>query len=167
MATNKVTRRDNGAKALFRRLEGTGEVTVGIHEAKGAEPKKGEDGDDDSGMSLIDVAIIHEFGAPSVGIPERSFIRAWADESKARHDDEMAKMAKLVVEGKMTLETALQRIGLRRQAEVQKRIRDRIPPPLKDATIEKKTVNGKRGDVPLTGTGQLRSGISHEVKVTK
>ncbi|HVJ26384.1 MAG TPA: hypothetical protein VM493_02545 [Vicinamibacterales bacterium] len=146
----------------MRRLTGSGELTVGIHEAKGSETKEVREGEEASDMTLSDVAIIHEFGAPSAGIPERSFIRAWADESKARHDEEMAKMAKLVIAGKMDLETALARLGLRRQAEVQKRIADGIPPPNSPKTIE-----AKGSSKPLVDTGQLRSAISHEIKVTK
>lgn len=154
-----VTRRDNGAKALMRRLASSGEVTVGIHEREGSEPKEG---DDDSGMSLVDVAIIHEFGAPEANIPARSFIRDWVDESKAQHDEEMAKMAKLVIAGKMDAETALKRLGLRRQGEVQKRIAAGIGEPLKQSTIDRKGSSKQ-----LIDTGQLRAGISHEVTVKK
>ena len=74
-------------------------------------------------------------------------------------------MGRLVLQGKMTTEEALKRLGVRRQAEVQKRISDRIDPELAPATIEKKTVDGKAGDVPLIDSGQLRTGITHQVKI--
>lgn len=158
-AKNKVTDVDKGAKKLLKRLAKAAEVTVGIHEPKGAEPKEG---DDDGDTALIDVAIIHEFGAPKAGIPARSFIRAWADESRQRHNDEVRKMAKAVIEGKLDAVQALERLGLRRKAEVQKRISAGIDPPLKQSTIDR-----KGSSKPLIDTGQLRSGIDYEVKETK
>lgn len=156
---NKVTTRDRGAKALVRRLEVSGEVTVGIHEAEGAQAKEG---DDDSGMSLIDVAIIHEFGSDAAGIPRRSFIADWVDENEPRHRAEAEKMGKLVIAGKMTTEMALKRLGVLRQAEVQKRISDGLAPELAQSTIDR-----KGSSTPLINTGQLRTGISHKVETKR
>lgn len=155
-----VTDRDRGAKALLRRLAEKHELTVGIHEADGAAVKESPDGSEST--TLIDVGIIHEYGAPEAGIPERSFIRAWADESRERHVAESREVGKLVVEGKLDAETALKRLGLRRQAEVQKRISEGIDPPLSEETIAR-----KGSSKPLINTGQLRSAITNEVKKTR
>lgn len=162
---NRVIDRDKGAKKLMQRLAQSGEITVGLHEAEGQRPKAGDDEGDE--MLLIDVAIVHEFGSDDGHVPRRSFIRDWADERKAEHDDQMRRIAKAVIEGKMDAERALKRLGTLRQAEVQKRISDGISPPLEESTIKRKTVNGKKGHVPLIDTGQLRSSITHKVTVKR
>ena len=54
--------------------------------------------------------------------------------------------------------TALQRIGLWAQSEIQQRISDGIPP--QNAPY---TINKKGSSTPLVDTGQLRSSISFKV----
>ena len=36
-----------------------------------------------TGLRVLDIATIHEFGAPAAGIPQRSFVRATVDEHRA------------------------------------------------------------------------------------
>lgn len=153
-----ITDRDRGSKRLMQELAKTGEITVGIHEAEGAAAKTGED----EGMSLIDVAVVHEFGAEFVGIPRRSFIRDWVDENEQAHADQTRKVAQAVIAGKLDIETAMKRLGVLRQAEVQKRISDGIEPPLSPVTIAR-----KGSSKPLIHTGQMRGAVTHKVKVTR
>ncbi len=156
---SRVTDRDLGAKRLLKELAKSGEITVGIHEAEGAAQKEGDDG---GGERLIDIAIIHEFGAESAGIPRRSFIRDWQDEGEKAHEDQQRKVARAVVEGKLDTETACNRLGVLWQAEVQKRLSDGIPPPNAPATIRR-----KGSSKPLIDTGQLRSAITFRSSVKK
>lgn len=157
--TGSVKTRDNGVAKLLQRLGTSGEVTVGVHADKGAAPKQG---DDDGGMSVIDVAVIHEFGAEEVGIPRRSFIRDWQDDHAEEHARLIASEARAVVAGKLGADEALRRIGLRFQGEVQKRIAEGIDPPL-----AQRTINRKGSSKPLIDTGQLRASITNEVTVKK
>lgn len=168
---NKVTKRDLGARALLRTLATSAEVTVGVHASDGAQPKDGDDGGD---MSLIDVAIIHEFGAPEAGIPARSFIREWADENADQHKAALRRAGKAIINGVASggagggvravagPEQELGRVGARFVGEVQRRISAGIEPELKQRTIDR-----KGSSTPLIDTGQLRSSVAHEVKVTK
>lgn len=153
-----VVDRDLGARRLLAELAKAGEITVGIHEAEGAQPKEGDDG----GESLIDVAVVHEFGYEEGGIPRRSFIRDWVDENEAAHAEQERQLARAVLAGKMTVEQAMKRLGVLRQAEVQRRISDGIDPPLQQSTIDR-----KGSSTPLINTGQLRSAISHKVTVKR
>lgn len=156
---SRVVSRDLGARRLLKALASSGELTVGIHEADGAEAKDGDDGGD---ATLIDVAIVHEFGYEEGGIPRRSFIRDWVDESAAEHAEQERKIARAVVAGKLDVEQGLKRLGVLRQAEVQKRISEGIEPPLAQATIDR-----KGSSTPLINTGQLRGAISHKVTVKR
>ena len=107
-------------------------------------------------LTVLDVGTIHEFGLGNV--PERSFIRGWADENKEKNAKTISLLMRSVAQGKRTAEDAANIIGLRFVGEIQRRMRDRIPPPLKPATIAR-----KGSDVPLIDTGQLRSSIQYKV----
>ena len=70
---SRVTVKDNGAAALLARaktLAAGRVVRVGVLDDAPKDPHKGEK---PSGMSLLEVAAVHEFGAPAAGIPQRSF----------------------------------------------------------------------------------------------
>jgi hypothetical protein len=156
---NRVVDRDNGAKALLKRLAKSGEVTVGIHEAEGQAAKEG---DDEGDMQLIDVAIVHEFGSDDGRIPRRSFIRDWEDEKASEHQEQLRKMGKAVIDGKVDAERGLAQLGTLYQGDIQKRISDGIEPALAQSTIDR-----KGSSKPLIDTGQLRSSVSHKTTVKK
>lgn len=73
-------------KRVNERLRGAGKkahphrLTLGIHEAEASRPKLNYDGIP-TDTSLIVVAFAHEFG---LGVPQRSFIRAWVDRNVER-----------------------------------------------------------------------------------
>lgn len=112
--------------------------------AEGASPPK----------SLLEVAIIHEFGAGHV--PARSFIRATVDEKKTEIQALQVAVAKRVLTGELTRDQALGQIGAKVAAWVQQRIRDGIAPPLAASTLKRK----KNKSTPLILTGQLRSSVT-------
>lgn len=143
---------DRGLRRLLRRVAGKGdEITVGVHAADGDRPK----GD----TTLADIAVVHEFGAPAAGIPPRSFIRDWADETADAKAKQIRAVGKAVLSGKIdSADQALDRLGLRWVGEVQRRIAAGIEPPLKPETIER-----KGSSKPLIDKGQLRSSISYAV----
>lgn len=104
------------------------------------------------GITLLEVATINEFGLGNV--PERSFIRDWADQNEARNADNLRKVAAVIIRGGYTIEVGLGRLGALYQGEIQNRISAGIPPPNAPSTIQK-----KGSSTPLINTGQLRSSI--------
>lgn len=122
-------------------------VKVGVLGAAGVE---GE-------TSIVDIALIHELGAPRAGIPERSFLRS-TFEAKSRQIGRLAEqMAKKAYEGQ-GVEQSLNLMGTYLVAEIRKTIAARITPPLKEATITR-----KGSDLPLVDTGQLINSITYTV----
>lgn len=144
---------DRGYKKLVARIFqfGAPKISVGIHEADGAQPH-GEDG----GLKMIDIATIHEFGLGNV--PQRSFIRAWFDENQERAREGLRRMLQSVVAGKRTPEQAIDTFAQWCVGQIQKRIAQGISPALSARRIAE-----KGSSVPLIDTGQLRSSITYEV----
>lgn len=153
--TVRVRETDNGYKALFARLEGAaGSVTVGIHEAEGAQ--EAEEGD---GLTVLDVAAINEYGGPENNPPQRSFLGAWSDETEAENRERLQRGMEAVVAGKLpSAEVMLDRFGFDRVASVQDRIRAHIPPENAPSTIER-----KGSSTPLINHSQLLTSITHQV----
>lgn len=152
---NSVTDRDRGWKALFARLSRDTKamhLTVGIIDS---EADKAAEGGGDLTMSQL--GEIHEFG---LGVPRRSFIADWADETKDEKINELRAMVRAHVEGKIpSFEAGLERLGNLYVAQIQKRIASNIPPPLSPITIAR-----KGSSVALVDTGQLKSAITYRVE---
>jgi hypothetical protein len=127
-------------------------VTIGIHEEDAA----GQHGDE--GVTVGDVGIYNEFG---LGVPERSFIRGWADENEETNKDRLRKIGRAVVTGHISSPS----VGLKRFAalavgEVQSRISDGgVFEPNKPSTVER-----KGSSKPLIDDGILRSKITSKVE---
>lgn len=152
-----ISDNDRGyAETLDRLLggKGGGLLTVGIHDEEGF-----DDHDDLSGLSIAEVATFHEFG---LGVPRRSFIADWFDETKEEKQAQFRAMAKAIVKGTVpSVEIGLQRLGALYVGQVQKRIADGIEPPLAESTIKH-----KGSSVPLIGTGVMRSAITFKIEET-
>jgi hypothetical protein len=94
-----------------------------------------------------------------LGVPERSFIRAYVDANAVQIGNDLRQAAKQIILGKLTNEQAATLIGLKHAAGIQKYLSDgRVTPPLSAFTIAK-----KGSSTPLIDTGQLRSAITHAV----
>lgn len=147
-----VQDKDQGYKALLVRAQDLkrSQIAVGITEAAGDKPHG------DGQLTILDIATFHEFGTGN--IPERSFLRAWFDENQEQAKEWVERVTKLVVEGKLTKEKALNLLGLKFVNEIQQRMANGIPPPLAPATIAR-----KGSATPLIDTGQLRSSITYVV----
>ena len=152
MAQNvRIRDKDRGYKRLLRRLrDSTGRrvVNVGIMGKEAAAPR-------DGGVTNVQVATFHEFG---IGVPERSFIRAGVDENRRQIAVLQTRLAKGVVQGKLTQTKALEILGLDVRGKMQRKIESNIPPRLKQATIDR-----KGSSVALIDTGQLVNSITFEV----
>lgn len=175
----KIQDKDKGYKKLLKDAKvGAPVVTVGIHAAEGQQKHK------DSELTVLDIAAFNEFG---LGVPERSFVRAWADKYDAKAKDIIASRMRMVVAGKITKEQALYQIGSAFQGAMQANISDGIPPPNAESTAlqkENKKTKAKRnaqlasgkitrservgqaieGAKPLIDTGQMRSSITFAVE---
>lgn len=146
----KIEDRDKGFKKLLRRLVPRApSVTVGVY----GDGKKYPDG-----TSLLEVATIHEFGAPAANIPKRSFLIDTANKNERKISRNLALSAERVASGKATHHQALALFGVWFEGVVKARIAAGISPANKPLTIKR-----KGSSKPLIDTGQLRNSITHEV----
>lgn len=148
---------DRGASRLLaaaRSLTEGKRVRVGILDDA---PKRTADGDA-ADLSLLEIAAVHEFGAPDLGIPQRSFIRATIDARTGDIEKLQKAVAGRVLAGGLTTEQGLHQIGAKVASMMQAAINAGINPPLKEETIER-----KGSSKPLVDTGQLKSSITWQV----
>jgi hypothetical protein len=117
--------------------------------------KAGEEKHEDSDLTVLAIATFHEFG---LGVPERSFIRAWCDAHEKEVEERLAHDSERAAKGEIPWEMVMERLGLFIQGGIQQLIADGIDPPLVASTIKR-----KGSSVPLINTGQLRSSISYQV----
>ncbi len=148
-----MTVKDTGKAKLPARA--SCEITVGVH-ASEANMTHGE------GLTVGDVASVHEFGAPAANVPQRSFVRSWFDERQDFITSTLRTQFTQVLAGKRPIEQAAERIALAFEGDVKQRILRNIPPPLKPATIKR-----KGSSLALVDQGVLRNAIRAKVKVGK
>jgi hypothetical protein len=110
-----------------------------------------------SGMSVAQIAAVHEFGTARV--PQRSMLAATYDQNEAKYADAARKVATGVLLGRTDLRRGLDLIGVMIKGDVQRRIAAGVPPPLSPVTIAR-----KGSSTPLIDTGQMRAALDHEVR---
>lgn len=152
MSTVTIVDRDMGMKQLMKELDqkSTSAVYVGI---QGKEADAREEGGE---LTVGEVASQHEFG---LGVPERSWLRGWFDENIDRIHEDLRKVTQKILKLELTKEQALQLLGVKYVAEIQKRIVAGIEPPNAPSTIK-----AKGSSTPLIDTGQLKSAITFVLK---
>jgi hypothetical protein len=116
---------------------------------------------------VVQIAAVHEFGAPSVNIPERSFLRSAFDEDKRRIDSLLADGYLDTLAGKSNARQALGKIGEWFAARVKRKITAIKSPPLAPRTAAAKARKGKGSGVPnpLIETGQMRASVQTKVVI--
>lgn len=142
---------DRGFRALMRRVRSHGahRLVVGVLDRAGGAQQDGSD------ETILMIAIVQEFGGGDV--PERSFIRAWADTHRAENIARVRRVAKAVLKG-ASAEVEFGIVGREMVAEIRAFMAAGIAPPLRARSAEKK------GDfTPLVG-GQLERAIEAEVR---
>lgn len=150
---------DRALQALKKRLAqfNAAKVEVGILAAHGGalKPPGGD-------LTLAEIGLLHEYGDPASGLPERSFIRKTALDQAKKIADFEAKLMTLVIDGKLTPMRGLALLGAMMAAEVKKTITGgRVGgPPLAPSTIA-----AKGSSKPLIDTGTLVGAINFEVTV--
>jgi hypothetical protein len=105
------------------------------------------------GTSVTAVGAIHEFGSPSKGVPQRSYLRTTLVEKKRAYIELFKALARSIVEGRRTKLQALGLLGLQVQTDVREKITDISTPPLVVRV----------GGNPLVDTGHLRQSINFEI----
>jgi len=154
---------DRGYDDFIKRLTNRPRaVTVGVHAQEGAAAKEGDDG----GITVAEVAAIHEFGLGSV--PQRSWLRDFVDENADKLRKMLAASMREAAAGKLTHEEAMNRFGLAVVGMIKKRIVAGIEPELKPATkAAKERITGGPKDTPLILYGQLLSSIVHRLRESR
>lgn len=102
------------------------------------------------------IAAVHEFGSPEHNIPERSFLRGGIRRAMPKLKQMNAQSLKAVVLGKMTIEQAVEKLGVVAAGEVKREFTVGELAPNKPATIKR-----KGSSRPLIDTGQLRQSITY------
>lgn len=120
----------------------------------------------DPTFTMAELAYVNEFGSAAAGVPQRSFIRSAFDGQKQALEKLAARVAKAVVEGRVSPETGIALLGEWGVTRVRENMTRGIAPPLAPATLarRKRIQKGKAGrDLPLIDTGRLRQAVTYEV----
>lgn len=148
-----------GLKALIKRMNAASRnVLVGV--PAGAKQtktrKKKEIVDLSQPLSMAEIAAVHEFGYPERGIPERAVLRGGLKRGTQKFNDLNRDSLRKVVLGELTVEQALQRLGVKAVGEVKREFTVGDFEPLKQATIDR-----KGSSRPLIDIGQYRQSITY------
>lgn len=126
------------------------EVAIGVMQNSGAY---------EYGLSIVEVARVHEFGSITKNIPARSFLRVPFYEKEKQVDNLIFRGYKMMVEKNETVDKALDLIGLGARDISVGAFRDNNWQELKPSTIK-----AKGSSTPLIDTGNLRQSITWEVR---
>lgn len=125
-------------------------ITAGIHAEDGSKSH--------GGLTNAEVGEFHEFG---LGVPQRSFLRAYFDANEARITKLLEDaVIEAVIKGK-DLETAALKVAVQIEGEIKERIYSNIEPELSQS------VKDKRGEsaVALIDSSQLIGAIKALIQV--
>jgi hypothetical protein len=118
----------------------------------------------DDGITVAEVALTNEFGetrtsksGTPIVIPARSMVRAAFDRNRPKYEAMTARLAPAIVRGQITVEQALDALGVAAKADVVKRINDGVPPPNAPSTIRR-----KGSSHTLIDQGQLKASATYE-----
>lgn len=155
-------------KKLFKQIAGKGAgsgVKIGILADSGVH--KAADG-----ATVAQVALWNEFGTKT--IPERPFMRTSGEQLMPILSVYSERLIDAMLLGKITLDNALDRVGLLAQAHIKKVIIDWSTPPNAPRTILQKARKTGRAkiaggdaslaayDNPLIDTGQMLGSVTYE-----
>lgn len=115
------------------------------------------------GLPISQVAYWNEYGTTKDGksfIPPRPFLRQAVSENTKKWRDLVVNDLKKVSEGDLSLEQALNRLGVVASGDVKETIADFSNPPNAPSTIKKKGFND-----PLVDTGLMMNSVSHKEEI--
>lgn len=134
---------------LLRTLQSSPHVAVGIL----------QDAPANEHFSVVDLAMVHEFGSKDGRIPQRSFIRSTCDALRESHIKLTTALQNKIIDGKISITQALTQLGEVVSKDMVQAINRGIEPTLASSTIRR-----KRSSKPLIDTGRLKGSITHEVR---
>jgi hypothetical protein len=149
------------------------EVAVGVRGQSGLAKKQGLDEDGtkftDTELTVLDIAIINEYGSFSRHIPQRSFIFSVVMKNIVKYREAMKKIGMKYIEfgSDVTLDKILPLLGEVVKRDIQNEIRNGKFEPLARSTLRAREERGFAGTKPLIVTGQLLQSISYEVRNKK
>lgn len=119
-----------------------------------------------AGSANVDKAVYNEFGtrggASGGGwggpIPERPFMRNTMRNKKNSYRDQLRRAAKMIVEGKISLQVVMSRLGIQAQNDIRDEITSLTSPPNSPVTIAL-----KGSSKPLIDTGEMRQSVTYKV----
>ncbi len=113
----------------------------------------------DEGFSMVDLAMVHEYGSKDGHIPERSFIRSTCDAKRKVHLRLLQRLEKKLISGHLNKKQALIQFGEMVKSDMVQAINNGIDP-----ALDPKTIRRKKSSKPLIDTGRLKGSITHEVR---
>jgi hypothetical protein len=175
-----VVDKDLGWKEILHRaqaLSGGAYVKVGIlggSDDRGGLHHKDADGKA-SPLTIGEIAVVNEFGTEDGHIPARSFVRSTFDRMRAElQADAFKLLLKIVLDRKMTVEDALNILGLKLATGIKKTITEGagVAPPNAPSTAKAKVPASSKGAKrqkaidgarPLVDTGAMLAALSWAV----
>lgn len=141
---------------LIRDDDDTAELIKRIEKLRGTKMKFGILGSADGEVLLY--ASVHEFGAPSINIPERSFLRKTFDDKIDDMSNTIEDLVGQYIMDEIGYKAMTDAIGEYVVGLIRQTIVELKNPPLKPATIA-----AKGSSQPLIDTGQMLDSIDYEV----
>lgn len=120
--------------------------------------------EDGGPLGNVAIAIIQEFGSSRAHIPERSSLRASFDKNRGSYEKLLARLAKGLYGGVLTMEEVVSVLGLTAANDVKAFIREGVPPPNSPAVqAAKRALGHAKGAVKtLIDTGRMLASIDFE-----
>ena len=134
---------------LLRKMSKAPHVAVGILQDEAV----------DNNFSMVDLALVHEFGSKDGRIPQRSFIRSTCDAKRNEHIKLADILQSKIIDGSLSIRQALGQLGEVAEKDMVQAINNGLKPQLKPATIRR-----KKSSKPLIDTGRLKGSIKHEIR---
>lgn len=110
-------------------------------------------------FSMVDLAMVHEYGSRNGRIPARSFIRSTCDAKRDEHLKLIRTLQMKTLFGGLSAKQALTQLGEVVSKDMVQTINNGIEPEL-----TKETMRRKESSKPLIDTGRLKGFITHEVR---
>ena len=149
MAKQRVKVVDRGLRKIVRNMK----AADGIRTAIGIQGS--EAGADHDGMTNATLGAIHEFGAPSVGIPQRSFIGATFDANRKKYERYLSNGIGKAIDTGGQPAHAFELTGELHKSDIINAINSGIAPPLAARTIARKGSSKQ-----LIDSGQLKGSLT-------
>jgi hypothetical protein len=152
--TFKVQKNDQEWKKLQARLRPF------VNEPRAEVGVVGEQASEDhGGISMGELAAVHEFGSPKNNIPERSFIRSTLESNASEYATLLRPLLQQLLEGKLKVKRVLSIWGAKASADIRARLLRGAP---LSPTLSKRTIAARKARALVrqqsgTSPGKLRS----------